>query len=147
MVTPTETLSIRLIGEYSEQDDACCVSVLTGLISPALSGVGTTRTLAALAAVGYVPSPSLDYTQNNAIQNMRTDQKGLSAEVNWDLGWADLTSISAWRYWHFDPLQDSDGTPADIIQVNVAQTRDWQISQELRIASKPGRFNWQAGRT
>lgn len=59
--------------------------------------------------------------------------------------WADLTSISAWRYWHFDPLQDSDGTPADIIQVNVAQTRDWQISQEVRIASKPGRLNWQAG--
>jgi iron complex outermembrane receptor protein len=145
LITPTEALSIRLIGEFSKQDDTCCVSVLTGLIPASLGGAGATRTLAALAAVGYVPRPSLDYTQNNSLQNMRTDQNGLSAQIDWDLGWADLTSVSAWRYWRFDPLQDSDGTPADIIQVNVAQTEDWQWSQEFRLASNPGRFNWQAG--
>lgn len=145
LATPTEDISVRLIGEYSRQDDTCCVGVLGGLLPAELSSAATRRTLAALEAVGYVPSPSLDYTQNNAIQNMRTDQTGLSAQVNWDLGWAQLTSISAWRYWNFDPLQDSDGTPADIIQVNAAITKDWQWSQEIRLASRPGRFNWQAG--
>ena len=39
---------------------------------------------------------------------MRTDQHAFSGELNWDLGWGDLTSITAYRYWHFDPLQDSD---------------------------------------
>jgi len=145
LATPSEDISVRLIAEFSKEDDTCCVGVLTQLIPGALGGAGTTRTLAAMAALGYAPTPSLDYTQNNAIQNMRTDQKAVSAEVSWDLGWADLTSITAWRYWHFDPLQDSDGTPLDVIQVNVAQTKDWQGSQEFRLASKPGRFNWQAG--
>jgi iron complex outermembrane receptor protein len=85
------------------------------------------------------------YSRNNSPQDMRTDQKGVSLQADYDLGWATVTSISAWRYWHFDPLQDSDGTPLDVIQVNVAQTRDDQLSQELRLASRPGRFSWEAG--
>src|SRR3954462_12429019 len=76
---------------------------------------------------------------------MLTNQAGASAEMTYDLGFADATSIRAWKYWHFHPLQDSDGTPLDFIQVNVAQTKDWQWSQEFRLASKPGRLDWQAG--
>src|SRR6202008_2903372 len=105
----------------------------------------TGRTLSALAALGYVPTGNRSDTSNNATQNMITDQKGLSLQADWDLGFATLTSISAWRYWHFDPLQDSDSTPIDVIQVNVATTRTNQYSQELRLASGPGRFNWQIG--
>ncbi|HEY3697377.1 TonB-dependent receptor [Phenylobacterium sp.] len=145
LITPSTKLSIRLSGDVSQEDDSCCVSVLSRVIPTSLGGAGEARTLAAFAALGYTPQASLDSTQNNAIQDMRTDQKGLSAEVNWDLGPVTFTSITGWRYWHFDPLQDSDSTPLDIIQVNVARTRDWQYSQEFRVASKPGRFNWQGG--
>ncbi|HWA62790.1 MAG TPA: TonB-dependent receptor [Caulobacteraceae bacterium] len=142
--TPSPRLSERLIAEYSDENDTCCVSVLASAFAPGLSAT-TGRTLAAFSALGYVPAASRGFTLNNAPQRMRTEQQSASAEVNWDLGFADLTSISAWRYWHFDPLQDSDGTPLDIIQVNAANTRDHQISEELRLASKPGRFSWQAG--
>ncbi len=138
LATPTDKLSIRLIGEFSKEDDTCCVSVLTSVIPSSLGGAGTTADPAGLRGPWLRPVPSLDYTQNNAIQNMRTDQKAVSAEANWDLGWADLTSITAWRYWHFDPLQDSDGTPLDIIQVNVATTEDWQWSQEFEIGLQAG---------
>ena len=142
--TPSPNVSLRLSGEYSIEDDTCCVSVLKQVL-PSSIGTTTARTLTTFGLLGYTPTASLDYTQNNAPQNMLTDQHALSAELNWDLGWADFTSISAYRYWHFSPLQDSDGTPLDIIQVNVAQTKDNQYSQEFRLASKPGRFNWQAG--
>ncbi|HEX4708975.1 TonB-dependent receptor [Phenylobacterium sp.] len=144
LYTPTSKLTVRVIGDYSSEDDTCCVSVLKTVL-PASISASTARTLSAFKSLGYVPGASLDYTQNNAPQNMRTDQKGVSVEVNYDLGWADATSITAWKYWHFNPLQDSDGTPLDIIQVNVAQTRDTQWSQEFRLASKPGRLDWQAG--
>jgi iron complex outermembrane receptor protein len=144
LYTPTSKLTVRVIGDYSSEDDTCCVSVLKTVL-PASISASTARTLSAFKALGYVPGASLDSTQNNAPQNMLTDQKGVSVEVNYDLGWADATSITAWKYWHFHPLQDSDGTPLDIIQVNVAQTRDSQWSQEFRLASKPGRLDWQAG--
>jgi iron complex outermembrane receptor protein len=144
LATPTPELTVRLVADYSQEDDTCCVSA-TKLVLPANLSATTGRTLQALAALGYVPRRSLDYTQNNALQNMKTDQKGVSLQADWDLGFATLTSISAWRYWHFNPLQDSDGTPLDVIQVNVAQTEDNQYSQEVRLASAPGRFSWQAG--
>ena len=144
LATPASNLTLRLSADYSIEDDTCCVSA-TKLVLPASLSAATGRTLQALATLGYVPARSLDYTQNNAIQNMKTDQKGVSLQADWDLGFATVTSISAWRYWHFNPLQDSDGTPLDIIQVNVAQTKDDQFSQEVRIASQPGRFNWQVG--
>ncbi|MCE7795388.1 TonB-dependent receptor [Sphingobium sufflavum] len=142
---PTPNLSIRLIGDYSQEDDTCCVSA-TKLVLPASLSATTGRTLATLAGLGYVPTGNRSDTSNNATQNMITDQKGLSLQADWDFGFATLTSISAWKYWHFDPLQDSDGTPLDIIQVNVATTKTNQYSQELRLASNgKGPFSWQVG--
>ncbi|MGH6612578.1 TonB-dependent receptor [Sphingomonas sp.] len=144
LATPASNLTLRLIADYSMEDDSCCVSA-TKLVLPASLSATTGRTLQALAALGYTPARSLDFTRNNSPQNMKTDQKGVSFQADWDLGFASLTSISAWRYWHFSPLQDSDGTPLDVIQVNVAQTKDDQYSQEVRLASRPGRFTWQVG--
>lgn len=145
LARPSDNLTIRLIGDYSEEDDTCCVTA-TKLVLPASLSANTGRTLQALAALGYVPVPNATSSRNNATQNMITDQKGISLQADWNLGGGlSLTSISAWRYWHFSPLQDSDSTPLDVIQVNVAQTKTNQYSQELRLASGPGRFNWQIG--
>ena len=142
--TPTSKLSFRLIGDYSDENDSCCVSVVKSVV-PASVSKSTASTLGAFADLGYVPLATTASTQINSPQNMRTDQHSVSLQADYDLGWGHLTSISAWRYWHFDPLQDSDGTPLDIIQVNVATTHANQYSQEFRLASNPGRFSWQAG--
>jgi iron complex outermembrane receptor protein len=144
LYTPTSKLSVRLIADYSAENDTCCVSVLKSTL-PASFSKSTASTLGAFAQLGYAPPATTSFTQINSPQNMLTDQHSVSVEADYDLGWAKLTSISAWRFWHFDPLQDSDGTPLDVIQVNVAQTKDNQYTQELRIASNPGRLNWQAG--
>ena len=144
LLKPSDKVSIRLIGEYSNENDTCCVSVIKQALAPSAAAT-TARTLTAFSLLGYVPTVTLTQSLNNAPQNMLTDQHSFSGEVNWDLGWADLTSITAYRYWHFDPVQDSDNTPLDVIQVNVAITKDQQYSQEFRLASKPGRLTWQAG--
>jgi iron complex outermembrane receptor protein len=145
LFTPNAQLSVRLIGDYSIEDDTCCVSVLKSIVSPSLNNAASQDTLAAFAALGYHPLATTAYTQINSPDDMLTDQHSFSAEVNYNLGWADFTSITAYRYWHFHPLQDSDGTPLDIIQINVAQTKDNQYTQEFRLASKPGRLTWQVG--
>ena len=144
LYTPTPKVTVRLIGEYSNENDTCCVTSLKQVLPASLSA-GTAHTLTALAQLGYNPVANTSSTGNNSPQDMLTDQHSFSGEVDWDLGWGDLTSITAYRYWHFDPLQDSDNTPLNILQVNVAITKDEQYTQEFRLASKPGRFNWQAG--
>jgi iron complex outermembrane recepter protein len=144
LFTPTPKLRIRLIADASTEDDTCCVSVLKSVLPASLSK-SVASTLGAFSALGYTPVGTSAYTQINSPQDMLTDQHSVSGEIDYDLGWGSLTSITAWRYWHFHPLQDSDGTPLDIIQVNVAQTKDNQYTEELRLASNPGRFNWQTG--
>jgi iron complex outermembrane receptor protein len=143
LATPSSNFKLRWIADYSQEDDTCCVSS-TKLVLPASLGATTARTLQTLAILGYVPTPGR-FTRNNAPQQMRTHQWGTSLQADWDLGFATATSITAYRHWYFNPLQDSDGTPLDVIQVNVATTRYNQVSQEFRLASRPGRFNWQAG--
>lgn len=144
LATPSSNLSLRLIADYSQEDDTCCVSVVNTVLPASLSA-GTARTLQALALLGYLPKRDLEHTVGNAPQDMLTNQKGVSLQADWTLPFGTLTSVSAWRYWHFAPLQDSDSTPLDVIQVNVAKTRDNQLSQEIRLASNPGRLNWQVG--
>ena len=144
LAKPNDKLSVRFIAEYSNENDTCCVTVLKDVLPGSITAA-TAHTLQAFAELGYTPVANLGGSGNNSPQDMRTDQNGFSAEIKYDLGWGDFTSITAERYWHFNPLQDSDNTPLDIIQVNVAQTHDWQASQEFRLASKPGRFSWQAG--
>jgi len=141
--TPTDQLSIRWIGEYSVEDDTSNGSVITQIL-PNSIGAATARTKAALTQTGWSPFAS-NSTGTNAIHNMRTRQAATSVQVNYDLGWGDATSITAYRQWEFFPLQDSDNTPLDILQVNVANTRAVQATQEFRLASKPGAFSWQTG--
>jgi len=142
--TPNPNVSVRVIGEYSREDDTCCVANDKEIL-PAAIATNTARTLVAMAELGYTPVATTDFVQQDSPQDMKTDQASTSTEVDWNLGWANFTSITAVRYWHFDPLQDSDGTPLNILQVNVAQTKDIQFSQEFRLAGKTDKFSWQTG--
>jgi len=143
LYTPLSKLTVRAIGEYSVEDDTSNTSVITQVLPDSI-GTATARTKLALAQTGWTPIAS-NSTGINAIQDMKTRQGAGSIQADYDLGWADLSSITAYRQWEFYPLQDSDNTPLDILQVNVAKTRDVQVTQEFRLASKPGDFTWQTG--
>jgi iron complex outermembrane receptor protein len=145
LYTPTSNLTVRLIADFSTENDTSNVSSIT-LLLPSTLSTAVAHTQTALAETGWTPIATPHQTGINAIQDMRTRQGSSSAQIDYNLGWAEFTSISAFRYWSFYPLQDSDSTPLDILQVNVAKTRDWQETQEFRLASKPGGdFSWQVG--
>jgi iron complex outermembrane receptor protein len=145
LLTPSSRLKIRAIADYSRESDTCCVSTIKNVL-PANIASTTGRTLSALASLGYVPKADSDHVVWDAPQKMRTNQWGASLQADWDLGFATATSVTAFRYWHFNPLQESDNTPLNILDLNVAITRDRQVSQEFRLASDPAkRFSWQVG--
>jgi iron complex outermembrane receptor protein len=70
---------------------------------------------------------------------------GASANLDWDFGFARLTSITA--YGHLSKNyggEDSDGTSLDLL--TFAQTVDAKnASEELRLAGKSGPHDWIAG--
>ena len=55
--------------------------------------------------------------------------------ANWDVGEATLTSVSAWRFWHWDPSNDRDFIGLPITTVSANPSQQSQVTQELRIAS------------
>ncbi len=129
-------LDLTLSGDFNLQNPLCCVQyyVRTGATQRPLN-----RQYAALAAAfGYAP-PSTDpfdrRTDLDADINSRQEIGGASLVANWDIGPATISSVSAWRYWDWQPANDRDfvGLPITTVSQNPSQQK--QVTQELRIAS------------
>lgn len=75
-----------------------------------------------------------------------TGSRGASLELNWNVADHTLTSITAYKDYHFNAVND-EGTPFDIQRNSGGFWNDYtQRSQELRISSKTGGFvDYQAG--
>lgn len=71
---------------------------------------------------------------------------GLSGQIDYDLGGAKLTAITAYRWWDWYPANDGDNLPISSTTKAQQQNFQRQFSQELRIASSGTHFiDWQAG--
>ncbi|WP_375290237.1 TonB-dependent receptor [Qipengyuania sp.] len=127
LIEPTPDLSIRLIGDYSNIDEACCVvgNVLAGPTAPLIFAVG--------GAID--PNNLFSYdTYLNQVPINKVDNYGGSAQVEWNVGDLTLTSITAYRELQNFFDQDVDFSSADV----VSETRDQAVNtftQELRLAS------------
>ena len=143
LYTPTESLKIRLIGDYSTEDADCCASVL---YSPGPNGGALYFSKVAAAGGNVVLDSDYDKVTLNTKQHMKVRQGGGSAKVDWDIGDYTVTSITAYRGWNFWPTNDGDGTSISAI-INVGQhVDDSQWSQELRLASSSGgAIDWVTG--
>lgn len=144
LLLPADPVAIRLSLDYSMESDSENTDAVKTIL-PASLAASTANAQQALTEAGWKPAASPDDAVVNSPQDMRTRQGGASIQVDWDTGWGKLTSISAYRFWQFFPLQDSDDTPLDIFEVNVARTHDVQATQEIRLAWKTRRFDWQTG--
>ena len=133
---PTDTLDLALSGDYGQQNPNCCVQYYarTGTTQRPLN-----RQYAALAAAqGYVvPSTNAFDRVTDVDTPLRAKQElgGVSLLGNLDLGASTITSVSAWRFWNWDPSNDRDFIGLPITTVSANPSQQTQYSQELRIAS------------
>lgn len=128
--TPTETLSGRLIAEYGEQNEKCCVYPLVGPVRQAV--------LERDAFMEYTRASTNPYDRE-ADTNTRTSsavrQKAVSLEFNWDVADSStLTSITAFRDWQFTPYSD-DAMSLDVVPETGVGNNHHQFSQEFRLAA------------
>ncbi|MES2056312.1 MAG: TonB-dependent receptor [Pseudomonadota bacterium] len=136
---PSEDLSIRLSADFTNFESNCCTQVYYRVAERP----GTLRTPArqypALAAhFGYAP-PSLNpydrKTDIDAKLGVKTNEGGVAAIADWNVGPVTLTSVSAWRFWNWDAANDRDYTGIQIQTEQHIPSRQDQYSQELRFAS------------
>ncbi|ONF96990.1 TonB-dependent receptor [Sphingomonas jeddahensis] len=140
LVRPTDTIDVRLIGDWSERDEDCCVNAPsipgpTGALVDALAAdEGTLRNGKPFDRVTYANRPT----------DFRIRDRGVSAQIDWELGEAfNLTSISAYRYYKSNSGVDVDYSSADIWYRNSdGNTNQFKVfSQEVRLAYNSERLN------
>lgn len=132
--TPSDDLSLTLAADYLKSRDDAPNGVVAKSLLPAFSN--------ALAPV------RADSDNRDIVSDYRSHvddtNKGLSAQLDWNLGDYTLTSITAWRGW--DNTQWQDGDRLATISAAFPGIEDKgeleynQYSQELRLASPKGQF-------
>ena len=153
LIVPSDDLKIRLTADMSDLDSDCCTQVYLRVGQSLRSAARQFPALAANlpASLGgpYAP-PSIDvYDRLSDIDSslhIDTQEGGVSAIVEYDLEFAGLTSVTAWRYWDWDVSNDRDFTGIPIQTTQRIPSRQDQYSQELRLASQgEGSLQYVAG--
>jgi len=170
---PNDDLSFRLIGDYTHRDESCCGAVYVATketFDPTRAGEPATvntdqavaysptnRIVSVLQSLGGVVSypPTNPYrrevtlTPGRTYQNVTKDY-GVSGELNYNLGGAKLTSITAYRYYKAGGAGDVDYSNVDIAyraDDGNAFRRFKTFSQELRLQGSlfDNKLDWLVG--
>jgi outer membrane receptor protein involved in Fe transport len=154
LLTPSDAVNFLVIGDYSRRNEACCGAVQTfdGPFSGIIGALASVPALGGQPGLTGVAQPPLPQFSRQAWSNQPVIQRirdtGISGELNWDLGSAKFTSITAWRDNTIVAGNDVDYSGIDIVQEPADegnQTDFKQFSEELRLAGKSGPLDWLVG--
>lgn len=141
LFTPHDEVEIAWSGDYSKVDDSRTLGfkVNPNVFAPQVD-VPPTLGLPG----GTVPDdPDIIFSDKDSVQHNK--HYGTSLNVEWDLGPAVLTSLSAYRETSSVEDLDVDGTEVAWLNSSERPQARW-ISQELRLASDGhGPIEWIAG--
>lgn len=139
---PSDTFSVQLIAEYSEDD-------LRGPAARNYEGISSTLLLESLG-LGFLapvepPTSSAIDTVELAVDGFaEREMEGYSMKMEWELGAATLTSITAYRTNDYSFEDDLLGIALPIF-LNSAEESSDQISQEFRLSSSSEALEWTVG--
>jgi outer membrane receptor protein involved in Fe transport len=165
MYEPTDTLEIRLIGDYTKRDESCCGAVFIETresFDPTPTGgqdfafAANNRIVDILRSLGETfPSVNDPFSRVISVSPGRTyrnetEDYGVSGQVDFDFGGAALTSITAYRQYKSEGAADTDYGRVDI-SYRPADGNTFRkfktFSQELRLGGSAfdDRFDWLVG--
>jgi outer membrane receptor protein involved in Fe transport len=171
---PSADLSVRLIGDFTRREEACCGAVyldrdfnpligdlnepatpllVGGVTNPAGNNIiNVLRDLGTPLAAFNDPFSRDLYVSPGRSYEGDTRDWGLSGEVNYDLGPnVSLTSITAYRSYRSGQPGDIDYSPVDILYRSPAnngvERRFKTFSQELRLQGQAfnDKLDWLVG--
>jgi iron complex outermembrane receptor protein len=151
LFTPADNIELRVIGDYSRQEQNFVLNVFTANHTTYANGAAIpnsfndrTARFPGYVAPSFTPFDRIGQSDGHYQANM--SGYGVSGQLDWDLGGAKLTAISAYRWWDWDPANDGDGTSLPVITKAQQANRQRQFSQEIRLASDgDGPLNYVVG--
>jgi len=157
LLTPSTAFSAKLNLDYAQSDERSNTKPTMALYSNYDDATNTVRATSTKPTfltrflrpsfAGYTPIVG-SWSQEDVNVNipLKTENKGASAELNWNLGNnLSLTSITGARRLSFDAKNDLDGTKFDVGQGGTKLDAG-QFSQEFRLAQIVNKqFDYQTG--
>ena len=166
---PNSDFSVRLIGDYTFRKERCCgASYVDASVNPFIGNLNNPSTPLTplqmngnniinvlrdlgqpIASFNQGYSRNIDVSQGRSFAG-RTKDYGGSAEINWNLGGAKLTSITAYREYRSGQGSDTDYGAVDILYraPSAAAYRQFHtFTQELRLQGKlfNDKLDWLIG--
>jgi iron complex outermembrane receptor protein len=156
---PSDNFSVRIIGDYTKRNESCCAAVYLPVRDYQATGPNTGLDLpSSIAAIERGLGAIINddpYDREVSITPGRSYNSdvvdyGVSAEINYDFGGAELTSITAYRFNDFERGQDADFNNLDILYRDGSggsANRFKTFTQELRLQGNAfnDRLDWLVG--
>ena len=166
---PSDAVSVRLIADYTSRKEKCCAATYVDqTVNPYIGNLNNPSTpLSPLQTNGNniinvlrdlgqsVSSFNQGYARDISVSAGRsfageTTDGGLSAEIKWDLGGANLTSITGYRDYKSGQGSDTDYGQVDILYRTPSDDAFRQFktfTQELRLQGEAfdGHLDWLVG--
>ena len=137
---PSDKTSIRLIADYSTLDEVCCA--ITNFQNE--GAINAIRALGGQTADANDPFARQHFSNKDSVNEV--DDWGVSAQIDHDLGFANLTSITAYRNNETFFDSDSDFTTLEILETVSTENKIGTFTQELRLTSNgEGPLSWMLG--
>jgi iron complex outermembrane receptor protein len=151
---PSDDFSFRLIGDMTRRREECCAAPYLPAFDYTAAGEQPSTIAAIERALGAVINDDT-FERDVSITPGRdfdsdVNDHGLSGEAVYDMGWAELTSITAYRYNKYTRGQDPDFNNLDIwfrASDGESFNRFNTFSQELRLQGNAwqDRLDWLVG--
>lgn len=137
---PNDTFSLVLTGDITDLGGTSQHTILTDFNPTVFSPLGVP-----LPNLTPYLDPSDPYDNQTSISPDKDyDIKGTGLTLGWDLGWANLKSISSYRSLKQYITTDFDSSPYSFYEGGFDTDQD-QWSQELHLSGETGRFQWLIG--
>lgn len=146
LITPSDTVDIRLIADYTHRDED------PGNAIPYRTATPTARAVVVSGLLGAPIRANFDANDTDRIVSQSTNdyfdrgyEGGVSAQLDWDLGPASLTAISAWRKWNAARSYDVEGNALDLLNDPFDGETYETWTHELRLQGEAGPLDWLVG--
>jgi iron complex outermembrane recepter protein len=142
----TDTLKITLAADWNRQDPECCGFVFARL-APTQRALNRQYTqLAKTAGYTYPDTNPFDRVADlDTPLRALNETGGVSLKAVLDTGIGTLTSITAWRFWHWDPSNDRDYTGLPVTTVSQNPSQQHQVTQEIRLSHEGRKVDFTVG--
>ncbi|MDX2211183.1 MAG: TonB-dependent receptor [Sphingopyxis sp.] len=166
---PSDAVSFRLIADYTYRDEKCCAATyVDSSVNQFIGNLNNPSTPLAplqqngnniinvlrdlgqpLAAFNQGYGRGISVTQGRSFAG-ETKDYGISGELEWDIGGATLTSITAYREYRSGQASDTDYGAVDILYrapSDDAYRQFHTFTQEVRLQGEAfdGKLDWLVG--